>query len=75
MPHYTHKHITALKLDPLAFDTHKINKQVYTLTSQNLEPIWLPHCPACKCTISLIFGLFVVCKERLCKLPMSVHPK
>merc|ERR1719397_1636702 len=24
------------------------------ITSQNLAPIWFPHCPACTCTISRI---------------------
>ena len=26
------------------------------LTSQNLAPIWLPHCPAWRCTISLMLN-------------------
>jgi len=25
---------------------------------RTLEPIWLPHWPACRCTISLILRLF-----------------
>jgi len=39
-------------------DKHKIRKATMRpLTSQNLAPIWLPHCPAWMCTISLMVAL------------------
>lgn len=39
-------------------ELHSMNKILLLLT---LAPIWLPHCPAWRCTISLIFGLMVEC--------------
>ena len=38
------------------------------MISQNLAPIWLPHWPACTCTISLmatVVGLVVEDEEKL----------